>query len=58
MSRPVQRTYESEALHAEILWLLSFGWSWENIAQRLGISFSAVEKHLTGRDPGPHARAR
>jgi len=52
------RTYESEVLHSEILWLLSFGWSWENIAQRLGISFSAVEKHLTGRDPGPRARAR
>jgi len=58
MAAHLVHTAESEVLHSEILWLLSFGWSWENIAQRLRISTSAVEKHVTGRDPGPHARAR
>lgn len=34
------------ALHDEILWFHSFGWSKRRIAERLGVSYSAVEKHL------------
>lgn len=45
-------------LDEEIRWLASFGWTNLSIAQRLHISISCVEQHLTGKKAGPGARRR
>jgi DNA-directed RNA polymerase specialized sigma24 family protein len=40
------RSAARDELHEDILWFASFHWSPRRIADRLGVSISAVEKHL------------
>lgn len=58
---PARTATTSEAaaiLDEEIRWLASFGWTNLNIAQRLHISISCVEQHLTGKKAGPGTRSK
>lgn len=40
-----QRIEQSDVLDSEIAWLRSFGWDNRQIALRLGVTVSCVEKH-------------
>lgn len=41
----------NRALAEEINWLRGFGWSAKRIADRLGCSISAVQKHIARKEP-------
>ena len=45
------RAAKAAALHEEILWFLSFGWSKRKVAERLGVTVDAVEKRLREGPP-------